>query len=173
MRNVTRKGIQTTLIACLLAFSGNFASANPEPQKVHLIGPFPAWAQMIQCEGLGPDPIMVEAFIEELWGHFLGEFNEGFDNGSGGVQIVQPARWVESAQSLGGSYTWLGRTHGTYVENGASNTARNIANFNVRAHLHADGDWPSLLVKNHFKLAVTANGDIKVFDAIFEVRCVH
>ena len=155
----------------LLACTSTFAKAEPNPGKVHFIGPMPWNVGMVHCEELGPDPVLVEMYIEELWGHIQGVFLEGFEDVSGGVHVVQPAHWIMSATSVGETYSWWGRASARYGSNGPANTAGGNQHYVVNSKLKADGDWPDLHLKQHFKLVANARGELKVFNDLFEISC--
>lgn len=156
-----------TLFACQSAF----AKAEPNPNKVYFTGPVPWNVAMVNCGELGPDPVLVEMYIEELWGHIQGVFLEGFEDASGGVHVVQPAHWIMSAISSGETYSWWGRASARFGSNGPSKTAGGNQNYIVNSKLRADGDWPDLHLKQHFNLVVNARGELKVFNDLFEISC--
>jgi len=161
------------ILTFLLALGANtaLAGANPDPKPVHIEGPIPWNVLPVQCDAFGPGLIMVDSRIEELWGHLLGEFAEGFTDGSGGWHIVQPAHWIMSASSLSGEYSWWGRAAAHAVGNSPSQT--NGSNFGYVAHsiMRADGDWPDLKLKMTFRTVVDANGNVRVFDDMLQISC--
>jgi len=167
--SVTGGLILTSLLA-LLANTA-LAGANPDPKPVYIAGPIPWNVLPVQCDALGPDPIMVDMMVEELRGHLLGEFAQGYPDGNGGWHIVQPAHWIMTAVSLSGEYSWWGRAAAHAVGNYPSQN--NGGNFGYVAHsiMRADGDWPDLNLKMTFRTVVDADGNVRVFDDMLQISC--
>jgi hypothetical protein len=147
------------------------SGADPDPKLEHFIGPYPWSVDPVQCEAFGADPVMVETMIEELWGHHLGEFNQGFADGSGGWHMVQPAHWIMSAASLGGEYSWWGRAAARAGHNFPSETNGGNFSYVVHSILRADGDWPDLKLKMTIRVVADANGNFHVFDDMMRITC--
>ena len=175
MKFAIRPGYKHSIPALVLAaaYSLAFAGADPDPTRVHFVGPIPWSIDPIQCAGLGSDPILVETYIEELRGIQLGQFNTGFGDGSGGWHLVQPARWTMSAVSLSGTYSWWGRVAGHAVRNLPSQTSGGNFNFLVNAMLESDGDWPDLRLQLTVRFVIDAKGELRVFDDMLEFTCMN
>jgi len=149
------------------------AGANPEPTPEYFVGPFSWGVESVKCDALGDDPILIELFIEELWGHRLGTFNQGFTDANGGWHMVQPAHWIMSASSLGGDYSWLGRTAAQAGYNGPSQTYGGSFSYLAHSILRADGDWPDLKLRMAVRVVADANGNFHVFDDSLEITCFN
>lgn len=173
MKNRTIKAIKNTVLSLgLLTLSSvALAGANPNPVSEHFVGPFLWGVDPVQCEELGPDTVIVESYIEELWGHHLGNFNQGFADANGGWHLVQPAHWIMSANSLDGELTWLGRVAAHAQWNFPGETNGGQFSYLANAILRADGDWPDLKVRLFVRIAADANGNLRVFDDRIEYTC--
>jgi hypothetical protein len=161
------------VLACLLAMLSNpaTAGAKPDPKIEYFVGPYSWSVDPVQCEAFGADPIIVETVIEELWGHHLGAFNKGFEDGSGGWHMVQPAHWIMSANSLGDGYSWWGRAAARAGQNGPSQTNGGTFSYVVHSILRADGDWPDLKLEMAIRIVADANGNFHVFDDMMNITC--
>lgn len=175
MQTRTRSPLKSVILAVVLAAISSVAlsQANPQPKQIHVVGPLPWRLDAVQCEEFGPDPILVESFIEELWGTELGPFNQGFRDGSGGLHLVQPAHWTMSAISLNGDYSWWGRVAGHATSSSPAQTNGGNLGFVVNAILGADGDWPDLRLQLTLRFVIDANGELRIFEDMLELNCVH
>ena len=165
-----KKGL---ILTCLLVMISNLAQAgaNPNPTPEYFVGPYSWSVDPVECDAFGDDPIMVETVIEELWGHHLGVFNQGFADGNGGWHLVQPAHWIMSASSLGGEYSWWGRAAAQAGQNFPSQTYGGNFSYVVNSILRADGDWPDLKLKMTIRIVADANGNFHVFDDMMQITC--
>ena len=97
-----KAGLHMKTLLCSLALMpvGAIAQTDVDPHRVYLHGPVLWYVEMLQCDELGSEPLMVEFYIEEGWGFQMTDHNSTWSDANGGAHLVQPARWTMSANTL-------------------------------------------------------------------------